>query len=147
MSRSVAPAGAASADVAAVAATGNGRRLLLVAPTEYDASVAKGVDGLLRDFDEKGFFDRVVMVFPFTRHNRVVGLGAGLAIHEFGIPGPSLLRQVLGPLHILRVVWATARLARRDFEGGPRRAEGGQGRRGRSGRHGRERAAARVRAA
>ncbi|MFM9941146.1 MAG: glycosyltransferase [Hyphomicrobiaceae bacterium] len=88
--------------------------MLLVAATDYDSSVAKGVDRLLHDFDDKGFFDKVVMIFPFTRHNRVVALGRGLVIHEFGIPGPSLLRRTLGPFHVLRVIVATARLANRE---------------------------------
>lgn len=107
------PAAIATTDDAEAQAGDAGRRLLLVAPTEYDASVAKGVERLLHDFDEKGFFGKVEMVFPFTRHNRVLELAPRLAIHEFGVPGPSVLRQVLGPLHVLRVILATARLARR----------------------------------
>jgi len=91
-----------------------GRRLLLVAPTEYDASVAKGVDSMLRDFDEGGFFETVIMAFPFTRKNRVVRPAPGLIIHEFGISGPTVWRQLLGPAHILRVIAAIARLARRE---------------------------------
>ncbi len=95
-------------------AEGAGRRLLLVAPTEYDASVAKGVDRLLLDFDEGGFFDKVLMAFPFTRHNRQVSPAPGLVIHEYGIAGPSLWRQIVGPLHLVRVVVAIATLARRE---------------------------------
>lgn len=90
------------------------QRLLLVAPTEYDASVAKGVDRLLLDFDEKGYFSKVVMAFPFTRHNRTVIPGPGLVIHEYGVAGPSAWRQLMGPAHVMRVVAAIALLARRE---------------------------------
>ncbi len=96
------------------------RVLVLVAPTEYDASVAKGNSELLHDFDERGFFSRVVMVFPFTRHNRVLELAPNLHIHEFAVSGPGgplaspLLRQALGPLHIWRMIGAVARLIRNE---------------------------------
>lgn len=88
------------------------RRLLLVAATEYDASVAKGVSALLLDFDEQGYFTKVIMAFPFTRHNRVIDLAPSLAIHEFGVEGSSLVRQLSGPFHILRVIKSVASLAR-----------------------------------
>ena len=103
------PAKNAEADPVAAAAE---RRLLLVAPTDYDSSVAKGVSALLFDFDEQGYFAKVVMAFPFTHGNRVVDLAPNLVIHEYGMGGSSLFRQVMGPLHILRVVRAVARLAR-----------------------------------
>lgn len=101
-------------EAASQAALETGRRLLLVAPTEYDASVAKGVDSLLLDFDERGFFEKVVMVFPFTRHNRIVSPARTLDIHEFGVRGPSLWRQLTGPFHLLRTTLRVARLARRE---------------------------------
>jgi glycosyltransferase involved in cell wall biosynthesis len=91
-----------------------GGPLLLVAATDYDSSRAKGVEALLHDFDERGFFDKVVMAFPFTRHSRVVPLGSGLSIHEYSGWGPPLLRQLLSPLHIVRVGMSVARLARRE---------------------------------
>lgn len=99
---------------------GSDRRLLLIAPTEYDASVAKGVSALLHDFDEKGYFSRVIMVFPFTRHNRRLALASNLDLHELGITWPAALarrawfRKLTAPLHILRIVPHIARIARRE---------------------------------
>ncbi|MGD9828856.1 MAG: hypothetical protein AB7U66_09015, partial [Hyphomicrobiaceae bacterium] len=62
------------ATAAPLPAGGTERRLLLVAPTDYDSSVAKGVSSLLHDFDEQGYFAKVVMVFPYTSADRVVTL-------------------------------------------------------------------------
>jgi glycosyltransferase involved in cell wall biosynthesis len=93
------------------------RRLLLIAATDYDSSRAKGVSDLLSDFDEQGYFDKVVMAFPFTRHERVVKLGPTLAIHEYTVAGPAtvrgsrLFKQASAPLHVMRVARAIAALA------------------------------------
>ncbi|MEZ5909245.1 MAG: glycosyltransferase family 4 protein [Hyphomicrobiaceae bacterium] len=109
------------ATAAPLPAGGTERRLLLVAPTDYDSSVAKGVSSLLHDFDEQGYFAKVVMVFPYTSADRVVTLSDRLVIHEFGLGGapagdrPALLRKVVrklaGPAHVMRVARAIAELA------------------------------------
>ena len=63
-----------------------GRGLLLISPSDYDSALAKGVAPLLDDFHEDGFFARVVICFPLTRHARRVRLTERTEILECGVP-------------------------------------------------------------
>jgi glycosyltransferase involved in cell wall biosynthesis len=90
-----------------------GRGLLLISPSDYDSALAKGVAPLLDDFHEDGFFARVVICFPLTRHARRVRLTERTEILECGVPvARRWLRRLLAPLHVARSVLRLARLVR-----------------------------------
>lgn len=90
-----------------------GRGLLLISPSDYDTALAKGVAPLLDDFHEDGFFGRVVICFPFTRHARRLRLSPRTEILECGVPVAwRWLRRALASLHVVRSVFRLARLVR-----------------------------------
>ncbi len=71
-----------------------GPRALFVVPSAYDALVEKGVDGMITERDENGYFSRVVTVHPFTATSRRIELGPrrrppGLPCGACGVPGSA----------------------------------------------------------
>jgi len=90
-------------------------RLLLISPTDYQSAVRKGVESLLQDFDEGGFFEQVIIVFPLARTScravvspRVAAWDLGTDWIPFGADS-RLIRRVLAPFHIVRVLIAMIR--------------------------------------
>jgi glycosyltransferase involved in cell wall biosynthesis len=59
------------------------RRILFLVAGDYEALRQKGVDWLILERDEGGFFDRVVTVHPLARQEAVVDLNATHRIYEF----------------------------------------------------------------
>lgn len=51
---------------------------------DYQALVDKGVESMLFDRDEEGFFGRVVTVHPLAARSRVLALSSTHIVHEFG---------------------------------------------------------------
>jgi glycosyltransferase involved in cell wall biosynthesis len=96
------------------------RRVMFVVPTAYDALVEKGVDGMILDRDEGGYFSRVVTIHPFTAQNREINLNSVHRIIEFGRPnsvarGMPRFAQLPGlAIHLLSLVWRIARIARQE---------------------------------
>lgn len=91
-------------------------RILFIVPSDYDSLVRKGVEWLIRDRDEGGFFGRVVTVHAVTPRSRTIELDDTHVIHEFGWdrwPGAArsrVLRLAWAPFHLLRVVRRAGRL-------------------------------------
>jgi len=93
-------------------------RLLLISPTDYQSAVRKGVESLLKDFDEGGFFEQVVIAFPFARTScraaiseRVMAWDLGADWLPFGARS-RFVRRIAAPLHIVRAVIAMVRSVR-----------------------------------
>lgn len=80
-----------------------GRRLLVVIAADYDAAVRKGVDELFRQYDEDGFFSKVVLVSPYIRKDRRIALTDRIEYREFGW-GRGRLGKALAPFHFLRLI-------------------------------------------
>lgn len=84
--------------------------LLISAASDYESAVAKGVVSMLTDFDERGFFERVLIAFPVCRTSREVRLSTHVVVRDIGMDWlPRLLqsrplRLIGAPLHILRTV-------------------------------------------
>ena len=95
-----------------------GSRALFVVPSAYDALVEKGVDGMITERDENGFFSRVVTVHPFTGNSRRIDLGPVHSVIEFGRPravarGMPRATQVPAlAFHLASLVRRIARIAR-----------------------------------
>ena len=60
-------------------------RILFLVPAEYEALRTKGVDRMILERDEDGFFARVVTVHPLAPGRRVIDLNPVHRIHELGI--------------------------------------------------------------
>lgn len=60
-------------------------RILFIVPAEYDALCKKGVDRMILERDEDGFFERVVTVHPLAASRRVIDLSPVHRIYELGI--------------------------------------------------------------
>jgi glycosyltransferase involved in cell wall biosynthesis len=59
-------------------------RILFLVPAELDALRKKGVDRMILERDENGFFERVVTVHPLTPTARTVDLNATHRVYELG---------------------------------------------------------------
>lgn len=82
-------------------------RILFLVPAEYDALRKKGVDRMILERDEEGFFGRVVTVHPLAAGRRVIDLNPVHRIYELGI-GHGLS----APLRALAAFPAIVRIAR-----------------------------------
>src|SRR5688572_10932860 len=81
---------------------------------DYDSTRKKGVADLLLQFDEQGFFDKVVFISPYLRRDRRLMLSDRHELHEFGLGGGRVVRRLLAPLHVLRLIVHCRRLVRRE---------------------------------
>jgi glycosyltransferase involved in cell wall biosynthesis len=85
-------------------------RILYIVPSDYDALKAKGVDGMIFERDERGFFERVVTVHPAAQHNRVIKFNETFVLHELGFYAidkgshNKLLLALVAPIQFMRAV-------------------------------------------
>jgi glycosyltransferase involved in cell wall biosynthesis len=95
-------------------------RLLLISASDYQSAVIKGVVSMLTDFDEGGFFERVLIAFPFARTTTMVKLSDRVSVHDIGtdwLPfaqSVRRLRRMAAPLHVLRTLAVLVRYVRRE---------------------------------
>lgn len=95
-------------------------RILFIVPTDYDALKLKGVDRMIFDRAEGGYFERVVTVHPISFKSRCIELDTVHILYELGLDvfGKGMryrmLRAIASPLQLLRVVLVTLRLVRKE---------------------------------
>ncbi len=95
------------------------RTAMFVVPADLTSLREKGVDAMILDRDEDGFFDLVITVHPFADQERVVELSPRHTVVELRSPRHHRLgRSAAGfaavtLFHVLRVVWVLRRLIRR----------------------------------
>ena len=95
-------------------------RILFIVPEDYDALKTKGVDGMIFERDEEGFFERVVTVHPIAFRSRTIELNEVFVIHEFErnifgrLSRNRFLKVFYSPFHFVRVVSALLKLIRRE---------------------------------
>ena len=83
-------------------------RILFIVPDDYDALRTKGVDGMIFERDEGGYFERVVTVHPIAHRNRIIEFNDVFVLHELGrdtfgrVSNSRFLRTLLAPLHFIR---------------------------------------------
>jgi glycosyltransferase involved in cell wall biosynthesis len=94
-------------------------RLLLISASDYQSAVIKGVVPLLADFDENGFFERVLIAFPFARSSCEVNVTERVVVRDIGTDWLPFrgrfraLRRFAAPLHIMRTVAVLVREIRK----------------------------------
>lgn len=95
-------------------------RILFIVPSDYDALKIKGVEGMIFDRAERGYFNRVVTIHPTSFRSRVIELNATHILYELGLDVFGkvmrfrLLRALASPLQLARVIWVTLRLVRKE---------------------------------
>lgn len=95
------------------------RTAIFVVPADLTSLREKGVDAMILDRDEDGFFELVITVHPFADQERVVELSPHHTVVELRSPRHHRLgRSPVGfaavtLFHTLRVAWVLRRLIRR----------------------------------
>lgn len=79
-------------------------RILFLVPAEIDALRKKGVDRMILERDEGGFFERVITVHPLTPIARTIDLNETHRVYELG--------GSLSPFRLWRAFRAAARIAK-----------------------------------
>jgi len=93
-------------------------RILFLVQSDLESLRLKGVDSLILERDERGFFERVVTVHPFAMADRTLALNPTHVVVEFGVGrllAPGLARWARAgvlPLALLGVLARLIRLAR-----------------------------------
>ena len=81
--------------------------ILFIVPAEYEALKEKGVDSMILERDEDGFFGKVITLHPCCSKTRSISLNECHEIYEVGfdlIPGSKhwrLLMYAQYPAHFL----------------------------------------------
>ena len=92
--------------------------LLFIGSSDWDSLVAKGVEKMMNERLEGGFFGQVISVHPLARKSRTIELAANHKLVEFGfdaLPGGPrwrLLRVLFAPLYIIKSVIGIRNLIR-----------------------------------
>ena len=86
----------------------------MIVAVDLDSTRAKGVEHLLLQHDEQGFFEHVFLVCPYQRVDRQIALSARHDFFEFGFVAGRWLRRLLAPVHLLRIIVWCARLVHRE---------------------------------
>ena len=86
--------------------------ILFIVPATYDALKKKGVENMIFERDEGGFFKKVITVHPFSSKTQSFNLNDCHKVYEIGfdlIPGSErfgFLRCVQYPVHFFRILWS-----------------------------------------
>jgi len=93
--------------------------ILFIVPAEYEALKEKGVDSMILERDEDGFFGKVITLHPCCSKTRSISLNECHEIYEVGfdlIPGSEhwrLLMYAQYPAHFFRVIWNAVKLVKK----------------------------------
>jgi len=94
--------------------------ILYIVPATYEALKTKGVDHMLYEREEDGFFGKVITVHPFCPKTQTIILNRCHEIVEVGfdlIPGLGHYRFILylqSPIHFFRVLWKIVQLVKKE---------------------------------
>ena len=93
--------------------------ILFIVPATYEALKTKGVDHMIFERDEGGFFGKVIMLHPFCPKTQSIVLNDCHEIYEVGfdlIPYSKrfrFLKCLQYPIHFFRIVWRALRLVKK----------------------------------
>jgi glycosyltransferase involved in cell wall biosynthesis len=94
--------------------------ILYIVPATYEALITKGVDHMIFERDEGGFFGKVITVHPFCPKTQTITLNKCHQVIEVGfdlVPGAMHWRFLLylqSPIHFFRVLWKIIRLIKKN---------------------------------
>lgn len=90
--------------------------LLFISSSDYASLLEKGVDKMMLERSENGFFDRVISIHPLAKHSGVHRLAKGHRLFEFGFDYLSLgkkykiLRILFSPIYLIRAIFCTRKI-------------------------------------
>jgi glycosyltransferase involved in cell wall biosynthesis len=93
--------------------------ILFIVPATYEALKEKGVENMVFERDEGGFFEKVITVHPLCPETQTIILNDCHEIYEVGfdlIPGSKrfrFLRCIQYPIHFFRIIWSTLGLVKK----------------------------------
>ena len=93
--------------------------ILFIVPATYKGLKEKGVENMIFERDEGGFFGKVITVHPFCPKTQSIILNDCHEIYEVGfdlIPSSKrfrFLKYIQYPIHFFRIVWRTLRLVKK----------------------------------
>jgi glycosyltransferase involved in cell wall biosynthesis len=93
--------------------------ILFIVPTTYEGLRKKGVENMIFERDEVGFFGKVITVHPFCSKTQSIVLNDCHEVYEVGfdlIPDSErfrFLRFIQYPIHFFRIIWRTRRLVKK----------------------------------
>jgi len=85
-------------------------RILFLVPTDFDSLKKKGVEKMILERDEGGFFERVITVHPIANKSRIINLNDVHSVYEIGfdlIPFShkfKILKYLQVPFHFIRII-------------------------------------------
>ena len=88
-------------------------KLLVIIAADYDSAVKKGVESLFSQYDENGFFSKVILMSPYIRKNRIINISRSIEMQELGWGCISPLNRIFAPMHVLRFIWVACNLIRK----------------------------------
>ena len=93
-------------------------RILFLVPADYDALRRKGVDRMILERDEDGFFERVVTVHPLAMHDRTIDLTPVHRVREFSagrcVEPASVGGMVALPFRLMSIARRLLRIVREE---------------------------------
>ena len=93
--------------------------ILFIVPETYEALKNKGVEKMILERDENGFFEKVITLHPFSNKTYHLKLNDCHEVYEMGfdfLPGIKnnrLLLYLQLPIHFFRIVFKTLRLTKK----------------------------------
>tara|TARA_B110000467_G_C18334880_1_gene496644 strand:+ start:1456 stop:2664 length:1209 start_codon:yes stop_codon:yes gene_type:complete len=93
--------------------------ILFIVPSEYETLKTKGVEKMIFERDEGGFFGKVITVHPFASKTQSITLNDCHEICEIGFDLVScserfgFLKRVQYPIHFIRILWNTIWLVKK----------------------------------
>ena len=94
--------------------------LMFVASSDFDDIKSKGVEGMIAERSEGGYFGRVISIHPLAKKSRVLKIGENHHLIEFGFDyfpfgsKSKLLRLLYSPGYVLRSAYLMSRLIKNE---------------------------------
>jgi len=86
--------------------------LLVIVAADYDAAVKKGVESIFSQYDEKGFFSKVVLMSPYIRKDRIIKVSESIEMRELGFSYAQSFFKAFAIVHVFRFIWISCQLIR-----------------------------------
>ena len=90
--------------------------LMFVASSDFDSIKSKGVEGMIAERSEGGYFGNIISIHPLARKSRVIEIGKNHRLFEFGFDffpfgsNSKLLRLFYSPGYVIRAAYCISRL-------------------------------------
>jgi glycosyltransferase involved in cell wall biosynthesis len=87
-------------------------KLLVIIAADFDTAVKKGVESIFSQYDENGFFSKVILMSPYIRKDCIIKISKSIEMREFGWGNIGRVSRMFAPIHLLRFLWVAYKLIR-----------------------------------